>query len=80
MEMVTSSGNNHTSYGVEAGYSEEYGSDNVPKLHPTHQDIAYSTTNVDQQLMTQPLSTTPVNPFTQQEYEEKVTNPFVKKS
>ena len=79
--MATSTDQDPTSYGIEAGYSQDYGSNNRPKLYPTHDNTEYSASEVvDTQRMTQPQSTAPVNPFAHEEYEEKVTNPFAKKN
>ena len=77
--MGTSVGDTPTLYGVEDGYSEDYGSHEGSKLHPTHDNIADGETKVVESANKQHPNVTPVNPFTQQVYEDKVTNPFAKK-
>ena len=83
IEMTSPTGNAPPSYGVEAGYSEDYGAEEKPKLYPTLDNTEYSATGVygssTNGSAAQSGSTAPVNPFTQQQYQENVTNPFAKK-
>ena len=59
-------------YGVDTGYSEDYGAVKQPDLHATSaDDPGYGTMNTNNDGQ-------PVNPFTQQQYSEpqKNSNPF----
>ena len=83
--MTSPTGATPATYGVEAGYSEDYGADAKPKL-PTLDNNEYNATGVYGSTngttgsATQPGSAAaPVNPFTQQQYQENVTNPFARK-
>ena len=76
------------SYGVESGYSEDYGEAARSKMQPKLDSTEYNATGVygsatnGNVTTTKPGSTTtaiPVNPFTKQQYQENVTNPFAKK-
>ena len=83
--MTSPTGNAPPSYGVAAGYSEDYGAEAKPKLYPALDNTEYSATGVygsstnGSATTQQPGSTAPVNPFTQQQYQENVTNPFARK-
>ena len=71
------------SYGVEAGYSEDYGAASKPK-QPTLDNAEYSATGVYGKTTTNGAQNgsnagAAVNPFTQQQYQENVTNPFARK-
>ena len=82
--MTSPTANAPPSYGVEAGYSEDYGAEAKPK-QPTLDNAEYNATGVYGQAngtngsVTQPGSAAPVNPFTQQQYQESTTNPFARK-
>ena len=81
MEMTTPTKEGAPAYGVEAGYSEDYGADAKAKL-PVLDNAEYSATGVYGSNTTNGSAangSTPVNPFTQQQYQENVTNPFAKK-
>ena len=68
------------SYGVEAGYSEDHGAGAKPK-QPTLDNNEYNATGVYTATngATNGSAAAPVNPFTQQQYQENVTNPFARK-
>merc|ERR550539_2001937 len=82
MEMTTPTKEGAPAYGVEAGYSEDYGADAKAK-QPVLDNAEYSATGVYGSNATNGSAaangSTPVNPFTQQQYQENVTNPFAKK-
>ena len=67
-------------YGVEAGYSEDHGAAAKPK-QPTLDNTEYNATGVYVATNegTNGNAAAPVNPFTQQQYQENVTNPFARK-
>merc|ERR1719412_3591357 len=74
IEMTSPTRNAPPSYGVEAGYSEDYGAEEKPKLYPTLDNTEYNATGVYGSSINgstaHPGSTAPVNPFTQQQYQE----------
>ena len=81
--MTSPTGNAPPSHGVEAGYSKDYGAEEKLKLYSTLDNTEYNATG-GQGAPTygsaaQPESTASVNPpFTQQQHQENVTNPFAK--
>ena len=82
MEMKSPTGNAPPSYVVDAGYSEDYGAAEKPKLYPTLDNTEYSNTGVYGSANNGSANQSgeaagPVNPFTQQQMQQG-TNPFTK--
>ena len=74
---MTSPGIEAKSYGKDAGYSVDHGAPSKSEMAITNDNYGYGATG--QTNGTGGAAAAPVNPFTQQQYQEqRSTNPFAK--